>query len=123
MAKKLTAFKFSQAMKDALDELVHPDRLLRFANSRTGWLELALDRLLRQTLKAEGISTKQIDVCRTHDDVFELFVNCCRAKRGEGYKLDKTKSMSFHEGDNENAKLKQLKDMPFELWVTKIPEK
>lgn len=123
MAKRITAYKFSEPMRAALEELVHPSRLMRMANSRTGWLELALDRMLRGFLKAEGISTKQIDVCHTPDDVFELFVNCCKAKRGEGYKLVKTKSMSYHENDDEDAKLKQFRDMPFSLRVMKVPDK
>lgn len=121
MAKKITAFKFSQAMRDALDELVHPDRLLRLANSRTGWLEVSLSWFIKDLLKGK-ISQRQLDVCQTPDDIFELFVMYSRAKRGEaGYRLVKGKSITHHEKD-EDEKMKQFREKPLEVWVMKMPE-
>ena len=99
MAKVLSGYSFSQIMRDALDELVHKDRMLRLSNTRTGWLEISLERLIREILKGK-VNQKQIDVCKTPDDIFKLFVIFSRALRGEeDYKLVKGVAIKLPDED------------------------
>ena len=123
MVKQMAAFKFSEAMKTALDELVHPDRLMRLANSRTGWLEVCLAWYLKEKLLKGQISQRQLDTCITPDDNFRLFVIFSRAKRGEaGYKLIEGKTGSHHEKDKEQQ-MQEFRDKPLEVWAMKVPDK
>jgi hypothetical protein len=88
MTKRPVAFKFSERMIEALEELIKPG-YIRMTGSKslnkTQWLEYLLADYLAQQLKGK-VPDSQLDWCEEPEDIFKLFIAHTKAKRKEkGY--------------------------------------
>lgn len=101
MAKKGVFYKLSPNLIETFNELtrsdVHPPLLVGIRrDSRTACLESMVADCIRRGLKGK-LSDRQLNACKTPEDLFGVFVMYSRACRGEAGYTFIPAPMSWHE--------------------------
>ena len=131
MAKKrmeLLAVRLKSCTIEVLEDIV-THSLIRYGDGTISdqvrtWMQSIISMHILDALKGKFVgSVEKSFLAKSHEDLCQLYLDYMKAERGEdGYKFVMGKALTYHEGDDENEKLKQFRQMPLKIAYIKTPK-